>query len=1064
MTSGSAASGTAATGWNALQLSSNTSPNEGASKALTGAFLAGHTYTAVLWAKGAASGQAWRFYLGYPSGGAYASAATTSNGAWQKLTVSWTPGATYASGVLAALRVNDGQATANTATIDDLEVWDGASADRNVPSLTAYDADGHPVASVLPGGHAGDPPMVTRTAYDSVGRITDVTVDALAGAGTGSTDVNLVTHTAWDNLGRKTQVTNPKAVVSAYAYDRLGRVTSTIDGYHDGVWSGTNPDQDVKSTFAYDALGELIAYCPARNQVGGFTCDPTNPSDANAWHWAFDAAGHVATQVAPVATLLATGNRLAVSAWAYDAGNRLVQVCSYPTSGSSCTSATRYTTTSYDNVGRAYQTKTYAGAPGSGTLKLSWTNAYQGDGFRTQVAFDGTSSGEGTDTLDFTPDALDRLTTLKRGAATLTGYVYNPDDTASSRTDSSGAVTSLLYDWAGRPTSTASSSISASAATFAYRLDGLYDTRAWSGTNAAGAFSYDGAKRPTQLAISGSGVASATLTQSYDRAGNVASEGRTFTGISGNAGANTQTFSNDELNRVTQAVLNSVSTTYTYDPDGNRLTSAVGGTTTSYVYDATDQLISKQVGAGTIVASNYDPYGNVVANAESYAFGVTAYTYDLGDRLTALTPPAGQASGATYTLDALGRLGSRTISGTTDAYAYLGTTETVSRITTAGSSTDALLGADGSRYATKTASGFGWLLADLHGNVAGASSSTLGAISDALRYDAYGQVTASVTSSLPTPWRYQGRLLVDPSGANDLYDAGARFYSPGLGVFTQLDTVQGSALDPLSLNRYLYAAADPETLVDPSGHSWLDDVWNGATGFVGGTAQYVAGVAVGVVETGVNVGVSTAQFVACEANPFCGIPANIQMGQNAAQFASDPIGNLRRGAISLGDWVGGESATLGDTQHPFEAGRAAGNILAAVEVTGFALRGGLGNLRGLQSEGDLASEAAVPRSGYPARRLPTDPENTGDPFPDTDAPHSQLATHGSRGTFYPAAREWLHDPESGRLVPTRDLHFTDHGRPQTHPNPHQHVLDPNNPRLAPRGGYEHGVATGLEYN
>jgi len=132
---------------------------------------------------------------------------------------------------------------------------------------------------------------------------------------------------------------------------------------------------------------------------------------------------------------------------------------------------------------------------------------------------------------------------------------------------------------------------------------------------------------------------------------------------------------------------------------------------------------------------------------------------------------------------------------------------------------------NGSRYATKTASGFGWLLADLHGNVAGASSSSLAAISDALRYDAYGQVTASVTSSLPTPWRYQGRLLVDPAGANDLYDAGARFYSPGLGVFTQLDSVQGSALDPLSLNRYLYAQADPETLVDPDGHASCKYGW-----------------------------------------------------------------------------------------------------------------------------------------------------------------------------------------------------------------------------------------------
>ena len=109
--------------------------------------------------------------------------------------------------------------------------------------------------------------------------------------------------------------------------------------------------------------------------------------------------------------------------------------------------------------------------------------------------------------------------------------------------------------------------------------------------------------------------------------------------------------------------------------------------------------------------------------------------------------------------------------------------------------------------------------------MAGASTSTLATISDALRYDAWGQVTASVTSALPTPWRYQGRLLVDPNGANDLYDAGARFYSPGLGVFTQLDTVQGSALDPLSLNRYLYAAADPETLVDPDGHASCKYGW-----------------------------------------------------------------------------------------------------------------------------------------------------------------------------------------------------------------------------------------------
>ena len=364
-------------------------------------------------------------------------------------------------------------------------------------------------------------------------------------------------------------------------------------------------------------------------------------------------------------------------------------------------------------------------------------------------------------------------------------------------------------------------------------------------------------------------------------------------------------------------------------------------------------------------------YGNLVANAESYAFGVTGYTYDLGDRLTALTPPAGQAAAATYTLDALGRIGSRTIGGTTDTYAYLGTTETVSRITTGGANTDALLGADGSRYATKTASGFGWLLADLHGNVAGASSSTLGTISDALRYDAYGQVTASVTSSLPTPWRYQGRLLVDPSGANDLYDAGARFYSPGLGVFTQLDTVQGSALDPLSLNRYLYAEADPETLVDPDGHASDDPfaLLNAFAGFGVGVGETGLGFVGGIVSFGGQV----KDAGLCVANPLCWGSAANSVGSAAHEvdtwagdFAAHPADRVKGAvatvAFAAADWVGQKQAALTNPD-AFEAGREAGHIMAGTEIVGLTAIYGAKSLPALGSAARAAPAAlkAVPQ-------------------------------------------------------------------------------------------------------
>jgi RHS repeat-associated protein len=117
----------------------------------------------------------------------------------------------------------------------------------------------------------------------------------------------------------------------------------------------------------------------------------------------------------------------------------------------------------------------------------------------------------------------------------------------------------------------------------------------------------------------------------------------------------------------------------------------------------------------------------------------------------------------------------------------------------------------------------GYLLADLHGNIAAAvSAGSSPALLSAYRYDAYGETCGSWSAdsgSLSVPWRFQGRLLESISGTTtDLYDFGARSYDPSLGAFTSFDSVAGSAVNPLTLNRYLYANANPATLVDPDGH------------------------------------------------------------------------------------------------------------------------------------------------------------------------------------------------------------------------------------------------------
>ncbi len=93
---------------------------------------------------------------------------------------------------------------------------------------------------------------------------------------------------------------------------------------------------------------------------------------------------------------------------------------------------------------------------------------------------------------------------------------------------------------------------------------------------------------------------------------------------------------------------------------------------------------------------------------------------------------------------------------------------------------------------------------------------------------------------------------------------------------------------------------------------------------------------------------------------------------------------------------------------------------------------------------------------YKNRSLPRDKH--GNPVPDVDAPHTQLGMKKGRKGDYLQGREWGYD-DNGKLVPKRDIDFTDHGRPGNHPNPHQHDFVPN-----PTGGtLQHGPAKPLEY-
>jgi RHS repeat-associated protein len=290
-------------------------------------------------------------------------------------------------------------------------------------------------------------------------------------------------------------------------------------------------------------------------------------------------------------------------------------------------------------------------------------------------------------------------------------------------------------------------------------------------------------------------------------------EGSWRTGITGDAGGGTQSFSYDGLSRLKGSTgLTSGSRSYTYDLDANRLTRLEAAVTTTFTYDRSDELIN-QVIRGTTKTFAFDPWGNQTSAADANSL-LTTYAYDEAGRLTTITPPAGSA--ARFTFDAIDRQKTRTVGAATDTYGYLGASKT--SYETGAASTDALLDAQGARLAVKTGGTVSFALFDLHGSLVGLCTAGGSTITDAYRYDGWGQ-TLVASGTAVNPWRYRGLLDVSPSTTAPLYAMGARLYSPGLGTFTSEDSVAGKAGDPLSMNRYLYAEADPTTLIDPDGHA-----------------------------------------------------------------------------------------------------------------------------------------------------------------------------------------------------------------------------------------------------
>ena len=116
---------------------------------------------------------------------------------------------------------------------------------------------------------------------------------------------------------------------------------------------------------------------------------------------------------------------------------------------------------------------------------------------------------------------------------------------------------------------------------------------------------------------------------------------------------------------------------------------------------------------------------------------------------------------------------------------------------------------------------------DGHGSVTALSDES-GKVTDTYSYDAFGNLLKS-TGRTENNYRYCGEQFDSTTG---LYYLRARYMDTSTGRFISQDSYAGSAYDPDTLHKYLYANANPVSNSDPSGYFTLTDM-NASMGIQG---------------------------------------------------------------------------------------------------------------------------------------------------------------------------------------------------------------------------------------
>jgi RHS repeat-associated protein len=743
----------------------------------------------------------------------------------------------------------DGRALRNSVPVFETASFTCTSTTGNAAlwSTNTYDVYGRITEQTQPFGADASGTTVTRLSYE-----TGLKQTITRAAGTAEAFVKKLEYDYFDSERELVTMIVPgdSDATTVYTYDRIGRLTSIRDPI-----TASNPG-GVTNAITYDSLNRRISVDnPDQNTTG----DPARKA-------------------------------LALT---YSAQTGLL--------ARSTDAAAQTTEFSYDQLGRMTRKK----LPDGDEILYSYDDTGVPNGLGQRTGVRATGSAEYAYTYGYDPYGLLQSQTLAlAGASYTTARVYDPRRQLTDVVWPDGKVDTTSYDMGNL------ASLSSGLTVFA-RFQGYtplgQPARVGYGNGATTAFTYAPTGQPvTQTVADAAGQTLLDNQLAFDHLLEVtAVNDRLKPG--GRDHSMSFGYTSMRLTRATAPGLYGT-LDYGYDASGN-LTRRDAVT---HAYEA--HRITSSGAGGEQVTFRYDDSGNMVSRTS--ATESRSYTYDPRDRLLAVHRDQGGVREEVLSIPIYNDDGDRLQKvsdkdGIVTLYIDAGY-----QITRQGQkrATTRLIGADGFTVATVTegdeitAPGVpvpGTLY--FHRDHLGSTSVTTdedGGFASRMVYLPYGQpYDAGLQGPDDFRSKFQGKELDVPA---NLYYFGARYYDPALGRFLTPDTSLGDTYYQTdALNRFAFAANNPVTFTDPTGHS----VWDAIIGGVIGALEIVAGVALDVLSDGalepiggalIGAGTNGITYSATHAGNFSWKQYGAQQGQGAAiGLVTGGFGGEAEGGVSM---------------------------------------------------------------------------------------------------------------------------------------------------------------------